>query len=950
MKKVFSFVLSLLIVFSLFSSVNVNGTESTVSEAASAIKTKNTDYRSYLLKLDNSLEAKETVILPNSSTLCNQQGAVELSEMNGELAVNFLSEESSADFIFTAEADANYYMELTFVPLKESNLSNSSIGIKVNGKYPFDEARELDLFWRWKNAERETDRRGNEMLSSMTFVEDKTSVTLTDPSGRQDSPLLFSFSKGVNAITVVANTGNFKLLSIRLYCPSDVLGYEKYSLQNNGKTNTENQKIILEAEDYLEASSTTLTPDYDKSSVYTSPNDPVKLLYNYISGEKYSSQGQWLKWEFVPEETGLYEISMRVRQNAKSGFSVARRLYINGEIPFEECEEIRFDYQSDWYIKELGDSKPYSFYFEKGKKYILMLEVTAGSQSQITGRIDDLVYRLNSFYRSAVMVIGNDPDIYRDYQLDKVIPDFNESLADFYNELKDIVSEIEERNSGRSGSSLSSFHSLMNRLQKFKNNPDLFAKNMSSFKSEIQALSSWNQDAKEQPLDVDYISIHSPNGSDKEKSNFFKQLIFDTKRIVASFTKNYGVVGDIYDKSSSLNIWMSSGRDQMNILKKLVDNSFATKYGINANISLVTVDIRTAVLAGTAPDVSLFLSGDMPANLAMRSAIEDLSAYEGFSVVANRFSAHSLEPFKLNGVCYALPISETFNMMFVRTDIFEELELPIPQTWDEFYQVSTTLQRNNLEVGIPTNIGMFATLLFQNGGEFYNQELNQTDFGSEAAINAFATWTGLFSRYGFPLTYDFYNRFSSGEMPLAITDYTQYLKVEAASPELSGRWEMCPIPGTVNKDGTLDRTISICAASGSDTSPGLAQSVTSAVMFSDSKHKAEAWKFLDWLTSDEIQSAYGREIEDALGSISRYTPANTNAFKALPWGKEQRDLLETQRSNIKALNEISGNYSVTRELTNAFRKVVYNNANATDTIYTYNKRINKELARKTEGN
>ena len=53
---------------------------------------------------------------------------------------------------------------------------------------------------------------------------------------------------------------------------------------------------------------------------------------------------------------------------------------------------------------------------------------------------------------------------------------------------------------------------------------------------------------------------------------------------------------------------------------------------------------------------------------------------------------------------------------------------------------------------------------------------------------------------------------------------------------------------------------------------------------------------------------------------------------------------------IKHLNEISGNYSVTRELTNAFRRVVYDNANPTDTIYTYNKRINKELARKRENN
>ena len=59
-------------------------------------------------------------------------------------------------------------------------------------------------------------------------------------------------------------------------------------------------------------------------------------------------------------------------------------------------------------------------------------------------------------------------------------------------------------------------------------------------------------------------------------------------------------------------------------------------------------------------------------------------------------------------------------------------------------------------------------------------------------------------------------------------------------------------------------------------------------------------------------------------------------------------MLEEQRGWIKSLNEISGNYSVTRELISAFRKVVYENANPTDTIYTYNKKINKELERKNK--
>ena len=735
------------------------------------------DYRSYLSGIEAEANGDFEIALSTPSALF--AGAA-LSEFEGEKAVTFTDENGRADFIFSAESDMSCHMELTYAPVTGGSTGGSSAGIMINGEYPFNEAKELDLFWRWKKPEVTADKRGNEILSSMSAIEEKTAAVLSDPSGRQQKPLLFGFKKGENKISVIANTGNFRLLKIRLFTGKTLKAYNE--TEKDGRA-ASGREIILEAEKFTEASSTTLTPDYDKSSAGTSPNDPVKLLYNYIPDEKYRYTGQWLKWEFTPEESGLYEISMRVRQNAKSGFTSSRRLYINGDVPFAECDEIKFEYSGDWYIKELGEKEPYTFYFEKGKKYTLTLEVTAGSLSEITGRLDDLIYKLNSLYRSVIMVIGTDPDTYRDYQLGKMIPNFNETVDSLETELENITKELEKRNSGRSGSSLSGFHSLLNRLAGIEKNPDTLAKNISSFKSEISTLSSWNQDAKDQPLDIDYIDIHSPDKCRKNAGgSFFRQLAFDIKRIVSSFAEDYGTVGDVYDEASSLNIWMSAGRDQMNILKKLVDNSFAARYGINSNISLVTVDIRTAVLAGTAPDVSLFVSGDMPVNLALRGAVADLSKQEGFDTVAKRFESETLKPFEYGGGTYALPISETFNMMFVRTDVFEELGLDVPDTWDDFYRVSTILQRNNLEVGVPANIGMFATLLFQNGGSFYNEKLNGTEFGSEAAIKAFETWTGLFARYGFPLAYDFYNRFSSGEMPLAITDYTQYLKVEAASP------------------------------------------------------------------------------------------------------------------------------------------------------------------------
>ena len=910
-----------------------------------AYSSSDDSYKTYFEGLEVSEKEfeKDIIFQPANSLLSDGAG------FNTDGYISFSADESSAEISFNTDEKIAGYIELTYIPLVGGSYISSSVGIEVNGSYPFDESRELSLNHRWKQGERKEDERGNEILSSAEAIGEETVALLSDPTGRRNDPLIFSFDKGENRLKITAHTGNFTLCKIRLLGIKKAENYKEYIGSLSGVSDTENQKIILEAEDYIEASDSTLSPDYDKSDAATSPNDPSVLIYNMISGDKYTASGQWLMWEFTPQQTGLCRIGMRVRQNDKSGFSVSRRLLINGELPFEECDGISFPYSKDWYIKTLGDDEAYSFYFEKGKTYRLKLEVTPGSFSDITVKADDIIYELNSLYRSVIMVAGTDPDNYRDYQLDKVIPNFDDTIKNLITELEELISEISEKNEGKSGSSLSSIHSLINRLKMVQKNPDLLAKSSSSFKSEIQSLSSWNQDAKEQPLDLDYIVIYSSNVDEPQANvGFFKGLLYRLKRVVASFSEDYGVVGDIYDENEALEVWLTSGREQMNIIKRLTDNSFSAESGISVNLSLVTVDIRTAVLSGTAPDVSLFLSSDMAVNLAIRDSLVDLTDLEGYAEVCNHFFDGSMIPFTYKDGCYALPLSETFNMMFVRTDIFDELELDIPNTWDEFYQAATVLQRNNLEVGIPSNIGMFATLLFQYGGSFYNDNLTGTAFNSDAAITAFKMWTGLFSRYGFPLAYDFYNRFSSGEMPLAITDYTQYLKIETASPELSGRWQMALIPGVQKSDGTIDRTLSISAATGADTSPGLAQSISCGVIFTGSDKQEKAWEFLKWFTSDKTQTEYGRQIEAALGSISRYTPANKTAFGNLAWSREEKELLNEQMKYLKPLNEISGNYSVTRELTNAFRRVVYDNANPTDTIYTYNKRINKELARKQE--
>lgn len=98
-----------------------------------------------------------------------------------------------------------------------------------------------------------------------------------------------------------------------------------------------------------------------------------------------------------------------------------------------------------------------------------------------------------------------------------------------------------------------------------------------------------------------------------------------------------------------------------------------------------------------------------------------------------RFRDSALTPYRWDGGTYALPETETYFMMFYREDILREMQLPVPETWEDIEQAVTVLQRYNLEVALPdpsTTAAdlLFAMFLYQNGGAFYNKTANGQRF------------------------------------------------------------------------------------------------------------------------------------------------------------------------------------------------------------------------------
>jgi ABC-type glycerol-3-phosphate transport system substrate-binding protein len=235
-------------------------------------------------------------------------------------------------------------------------------------------------------------------------------------------------------------------------------------------------------------------------------------------------------------------------------------------------------------------------------------------------------------------------------------------------------------------------------------------------------------------------------------------------------------------------------------------------------------------------------------------------------------------------------------MMFYRTDIFEELGLTPPKTWQEFEETVAQLQTKNMQVGISD---LFTTHLMQKGINVYNEDLSQTNFDKPEAVEAFEHSMQYFTHTGLPDVFDFYNRFRSGEMPMGIQDISQYNMLSAAAPEIKGLWEMVPIPGTETEDGSV-----IC------TEPGSASSA--AVLFKKAKDNPGAWEFIRWWAGAEAQSRYGNDLEMILGTAARYMTANKQAIRALPWSNKELGNIFAQWDQVKGIPTIPASFTRAR--------------------------------------
>ncbi len=880
-----------------------------------------------------------------------------------EGAVVWTQDTGSVTYDFNVAEAGFYYIQLTYYP-DTSSTQTILRNVYLNGELPFDKCEDItvDRLWVDDNKNWLMNTKGNQAAPTQVQSEGPGVANFNSSDSDTLGDYMFYMNKGSNKVTLESSQSVLGISEIALVPAVEILSYDdylkvcqdKFDAEKVSANNVQDGAVVVQAEDALVKSSSSLSPNNDRTSVKTQPYHASYTVYNTIGGESWDTAGQGITWKVNVDKPGLYKIGVRFRQYLNRGFYSARYLTVNGELPFKEASEIRFQYAPDWQTAYMGgDNGDYYFYLEKGEN-IISMNATLGELAEAVGQAKVSVDNLNNLYRELTAVTGVEPDQYRDYKITTYVSNMQEVLEVEYTRLNAVVEMFgEDINSANKTSGVVDMMSSMVKLIK---KPDDVAKYLKDFNNALSSLGEWVNSINNLPLELDYLMV-AGEGYELPKANggFFANVAHNWNAFIGSFTNDFKVHAEGSENADkkTITVWVATDtRKQYDIIQKMISAQLASA-DYEVNLSMVGGDtVLPATVAGEGPDVVLHSSYSSPTNFAYRKAAYDVSQFSDFEEVYKRFPADTRAFLEYEGGVYGLPDQLSFPVMIYRKDILDSMGLEVPETWEDLMAMIPYLEADNMSVYLASNeyltLGggtssttvpvnaIFLSMLYQQGYELYNEEHTATYLDQVDLMKVFKGWTEYYTNQGLNYAINLSTRFRTGEIPLAVVDYTYVNTLNVSAPEISGKWSIAKIPGTRKADGTVDHSaasmIGTCfIVSSTVEKDGMAQ---------------ESWDFLKWWTSEETQVNYSTELKAENGEAAEFPVANVNAIANGGLKEEFKQVVLSLLEDLRAEPQIPGGYITGRVVRNAFTAVVTDNTDPVDTLYILLDDINSEITNK----
>lgn len=269
-----------------------------------------------------------------------------------------------------------------------------------------------------------------------------------------------------------------------------------------------------------------------------------------------------------------------------------------------------------------------------------------------------------------------------------------------------------------------------------------------------------------------------------------------------------------------------------------------------------------------APDV-IFVNNINGIIYADAGLFEDLSSYLESSEKTDRedFFENSLRAFTYNGKLYAIPRDVSNLVVFYNKDIFSRCGVEPPYerwTFEEFLEKSKALVNSKScslkwAVGFDKKPVFWLPFLWSNGGGILSEDLEKIIIDEDASIEGLQFYSDLRNKY----------HLAPSDAQKGSLSNSQLFKHGDIAMQISGRWSVPFFRKNLDFDWDIVPFPSSKRGSVVDVD------ASGWAVSSESKHKEQAWRFVEFMASEE---SVKKMTSSGLIIPARVSVANSELF------------------------------------------------------------------------
>lgn len=326
--------------------------------------------------------------------------------------------------------------------------------------------------------------------------------------------------------------------------------------------------------------------------------------------------------------------------------------------------------------------------------------------------------------------------------------------------------------------------------------------------------------------------------------------------------------GDGVGDADSLDVWIMQGTNpDGEAFFDEVATAFEEETGATLNVDFVEwADAHdqfvNAIAGDTTPDVAE-TGTTWTAEFADAGALAPIGPYVDDAGLGDDLVEGLVEAGTYDDELYGMPWYAGVRSLVYRADIFEELGLEAPTTWDEIVEAGDAIQEaypDMVTFAVPGDAEFLVyPWVWGAGGEVATQDGDTwtSELDSQEAVDGVSFYTGLATEHGFSSAgattwkeTDVLDNFSNGDVAMAVMGSWTPSAVLEQNPDLEGSIAAAPIPG---QDGGIAPSV----LGGSHLS-----------MFETAEDPDLAWQFIEMMTTGEFAQQWGEQSGYFPGQIS----------------------------------------------------------------------------------